>query len=119
MESTDSSSNTGIMTTFRVHSFDFKGNPIRVYVDPEGYQWWDSMDVYLVLGLKPSVKLVQCLYDDSYTLRDDNDDIVNFLVSELNVLFLIQQSKIPDAHEFKFWVTCKILPHLYDLYPIQ
>ncbi len=123
MKITYNSSNTGTMTTFRVHSFDFKGTPVRVYVDPEGNQWWEWVGIDSILRLKMSmkkrIKLLRSLPDDYLTLTDDTGAIVNFLVSELNVLFLIQQSKDPDAHEFKLWVTCKILPYLYNLYPIQ
>lgn len=109
-----------------IQLFNFKGNPVRtVLVNGEPY--FVGKDVAQVLGYKDLNRAVNQHVDeydrksmslkasgDSYaSLWENKNDFSNkTVISESGVYSLIMDSYLPEAHEFKHWVTSEVLPSI-------
>lgn len=89
-------------------------------VEIDGEPWWVGKDVAKVLGYQD---LKHCILDhideedriNSKTRGQNNPEFGQrgtWLINESGLYSLILSSKIPEAKEFKHWVTSEVLPSI-------
>lgn len=106
--------------------FNFKGQEVRtVTIDNEPY--FVGKDVAEILGYSNSRKALADHVDDEdktdgVTIRDTMGRIQNpVVINESGLYSLILSSKLPQAKEFKRWVTTEVLPAIrkHGMYAID
>lgn len=98
-----------------LQNFNFKGAEVRtMLINDEPY--FVGKDVAKVLGYSNSRKAIKDHVDaedkeDGVTIRDSIGRNQNAtLINESGLYSLILSSKLPNAKEFKHWVTSEVLP---------
>jgi prophage antirepressor-like protein len=94
--------------------FDFGTHGVRV-VMIDGEPWFVAVDVAAVLGYSATSAMTRTLDDDEKGVRSLHtpgglQDMV--VISEPGVFSAIMRSRIPEAREFKRWVTHDVLPSI-------
>ena len=104
------------MDTNQITRFDFHGATVRVFTDEQGEPLFVGKDVATILGYKDTF--------DALKKHVDNEDKQNrqnagfdsprgmTLINESGLYSLILSSKLPQAREFKHWVTSEVLPSI-------
>lgn len=93
--------------------FDFHGQQIRtLLIDDE--PWFVGKDVAEVLGYKNGSRDVNRHVDDEdklkYQIGTSGQNRNLIIINESGLYSLILSSKLPQAKEFKRWVTSEVLP---------
>lgn len=92
--------------------FDFKGQQVRtVTIDEEPY--FVGRDLTNILQYSNGPKAIRDHVDDEDKTVNDSFTVngtAPVLINESGLYSLILSSKLPQAHEFKRWVTSKVLP---------
>ena len=89
---------------------------IRAMLDEKGESWFVGADVARRLGYKNPPKALRDHVDDDDKLTErivlsgQRRDII--FVNESGLYSLILSSKLPQAREFKRWVTSEVLPQI-------
>jgi anti-repressor protein len=103
--------------------FDYSGNQIRV-ITVDGEPWWVAKDLMTVLGYKAAenntTQILQRLDDDEkdqISISSNNNPIKNFqkavwCVNEAGLYSLILWSQVPEAKNFRRWVTHEVIPSI-------
>jgi len=109
-----------------VEIFDFKGNNVRTVL-VEGEPWFVGKDVAKILGYRDTNRAVNQHVDsderkplsrrasgDSYaSLWTGEFDFSNkVVINESGMYSLVLNSELPQAKEFKHWVTHEVLPSI-------
>lgn len=95
--------------------FDFRGSAVRVVVDENGEPWFVGKDVAEVLGYSNPQKAVRDHVDNedkgvNETFTPTGGSQKTIFVNESGLYSLVLGSKLPNAKEFKRWVTSEVLP---------
>lgn len=92
--------------------FDFKGQQVRtVTIDEEPY--FVGRDLTNILQYSNGPKAIRDHVDDEDKTVNDSFTVngtAPVLINESGLYSLILSSKLPQAHEFKHWVTSEVLP---------
>lgn len=92
--------------------FDFKGQQVRtVTIDEEPY--FVGRDLTNILQYSNGPKAIRDHVDDEDKTVNDSFTVNGtalVLINESGLYSLILSSKLPQAHEFKHWVTSEVLP---------
>lgn len=92
--------------------FDFKGQQVRtVTIDEEPY--FVGRDLTNILQYSNGPKAIRDHVDDEDKTVNDSFTVNGtalVLINESGLYSLILSSKLPQAHEFKRWVTSEVLP---------
>lgn len=105
------------MDTNQITRFDFHGANVRVLTDEHGEPWFVGKDVAQVLGYSDTNKAV-AMHVDSEDKKLNDKTSSSFgqrgatLINESGLYSLILSSKLPQAREFKRWVTSEVLPQI-------
>lgn len=105
------------MDTNQITQFDFRGATVRVLTDKQGEPWFVGKDVAKVLGYSDANKAVAMHIDnEDKKLNDKTSSSFGqrgaTLINESGLYSLILSSKLPQAREFKHWVTSEVLPQI-------
>lgn len=105
------------MDTNQITQFDFRGATVRVLTDKQGEPWFVGKDVAKVLGYSDANKAVAMHVDnEDKKLNDKTSSSFGqrgaTLINESGLYSLILSSKLPQAREFKHWVTSEVLPQI-------
>lgn len=105
------------MDTNQITRFDFRGATVRVLADEHGEPWFVGKDVAQVLGYSDTNKAVAMHVDnEDKKLNDKTSSSFGqrgaTLINESGLYSLILSSKLPQAREFKRWVTSEVLPQI-------
>jgi len=105
------------MDTNQITQFDFRGATVRVLTDEQGEPWFVGKDVAKVLGYSDANKAVAMHVDnEDKKLNDKTSSSFGqrgaTLINESGLYSLILSSKLPQAREFKHWVTSEVLPQI-------
>lgn len=105
------------MDTNQITQFDFRGSTVRVLTDEQGEPWFVGKDVAQVLGYSDTNKAVAMHVDnEDKKLNDKTSSSFGqrgaTLINESGLYSLILSSKLPQAREFKRWVTSEVLPQI-------
>ena len=105
------------MDTNQITQFDFRGATVRVLTDEQGEPWFVGKDVAQVLGYSDTNKAVAMHVDnEDKKLNDKTSSSFGqrgaTLINESGLYSLILSSKLPQAREFKHWVTSEVLPQI-------
>ncbi len=83
-------------------------------VEIDGEPWVVGKDVAAALGYSDTNKAIAMHVDDEDKLNDKTSSSLGqrggWLINESGLYSLILSSKLPDAKQFKRWVTSEILP---------
>lgn len=89
---------------------------IRTIVDENNTPWFVGKDVTEILGYKnPSKALSDHVQDDDKLNNETLSSLGQrggWLINESGLYSLILSSKLPQAREFKHWVTSVVLPQI-------
>lgn len=92
--------------------FDFKGHQVRtVTINNEPY--FVGRDLTNILQYSNGPKAIRDHVDDEDKTVNDSFTVngtAPVLINESGLYSLILSSKLPQAHEFKHWVTSEVLP---------
>ena len=105
------------MDTNQITRFDFHDATVRVLTDEQGDPWFVGKDVAQVLGYSDANKAVAMHVDnEDKKLNDKTSSSFGqrgaTLINESGLYSLILSSKLPQAREFKRWVTSEVLPQI-------
>lgn len=88
---------------------------IRTIVDENDTPWFVGKDVATVLGYSKPLDAIQRHIDEDDSVKHGLTDALGrtqqtILINESGLYSLIMSSKLPQAKEFKHWVTSDVLP---------
>ena len=99
-----------------IQTYDFKGNQVRTLTDETGEPWFVAKDVCDVLGYLNASKAINDHVDPEDKLNNESLSSLGqrggWLVNESGLYSLVLSSKLPNAKEFKRWVTHDVLPSI-------
>ncbi|MCQ2283210.1 MAG: phage antirepressor KilAC domain-containing protein [Bacteroidales bacterium] len=89
---------------------------IRTMTMPDGQVWFVGKDVAERLGYSNTKQALLTHVDDEDKLRSQiatsGQNRMMVLINESGLYSLVLQSKLPQAKEFKHWVTSEVLPQI-------
>ena len=104
------------MDTNQITRFDFHGATVRVLADEQGEPWFVGKDVATILGYKDTFDALKKHVDKEDKQNRQNAGFDSprgmTLINESGLYSLILSSKLPQAREFKHWVTGEVLPQI-------
>ncbi|MHD0187318.1 phage antirepressor [Corynebacterium diphtheriae] len=96
--------------------FNFRGHNVRVLVAENGEPLWVGRDVCAVLEIKNSRDALSRIDQDGVGIADTIDSLGRSqrvkVVNESGLYELLFQSRVPQAKEFRRWVTGEVLPEI-------
>lgn len=96
-------------------TWTFSGSEVRT-VEVNGEPWFVGKDVADVLGYQNASKALSDHVDDDDKLNNESLSSLGqrggWLINESGVYALIFGSKLPNAKDFKHWVTSEVLPSI-------
>lgn len=99
-----------------IRKFDFRGAALRTLTDESGEPWFVAKDVCDVLGYTNASKAISDHVDSEDKLNNESLSSLGqrggWLVNESGLYSLVLSSKLPNAKEFKRWVTHEVLPQI-------
>lgn len=99
-----------------IQRFDFNGATLRTFTDEEEEPWFVAKDVCDVLGYLNASKAINDHVDPEDKLNNESLSSLGqrggWLVNESGLYSLVLSSKLPNAKEFKRWVTHDVLPQI-------
>lgn len=93
----------------------FHGQAVRVVLDEHGEPWWVAADVASVLGYSATAAMTRSLDGDDKGVRilhTPGGDQQMTVITESGLYAAIFGSRVPQAVEFKRWVTTEVLPSI-------
>ena len=105
------------MDTNQITRFEFNGATVRVLTDEHDETWFVGKDVATILGYSDANKAV-AMHVDNEDRKPNDKTSSSFgqrgatLINESGLYGLILSSKLPQAREFKHWVTHEVLPRI-------
>lgn len=104
------------MDTNQITRFDFHGATVRVLTDEHNETWFVGKDVATILGYKDTFDALKKHVDKEDKQNRQNASFDSprgmTLINESGLYSLILSSKLPQAREFKHWVTSEVLPSI-------
>lgn len=104
------------MDTNQITRFDFHGANVRVLTDEHNETWFVGKDVATILGYKDTFDALKKHVDKEDKQNRQNASFDSprgmTLINESGLYSLILSSKLPQAREFKHWVTSEVLPSI-------
>ena len=95
--------------------FNYEGASVRV-IDRDGEPWFVGKDVAEVLGYSNNRKAIGDHVDEEdkgVTKRDTLGGVQELvIINESGLYSLILSSRLPNARQFKRWVTSEVLPSI-------
>lgn len=104
--------------------FNFKGQEVRT-VDVNGEPYFVGKDVAEILGYQNPSKALKDHVDDEDKVNNETLSSLGqrggWIINESGLYSLILSSKLPQAKEFKRWVTSEVLPAIrkHGMYAID
>lgn len=98
-----------------VESFDFNGAPVRVIAKSPDEPWFVASDVAKVLGYAVAKDMTRNLDDDEkdgQNVPTPGGTQAMTVISESGLYSAVLRSRVPQAKEFKRWVTREVLPSI-------
>ena len=100
---------------YQITSFDFEGNQVRTVLI-NGIPYFVGKDVVGVLGYKNGSRDINAHVDEEdklkYRISTAGQLREQLVITESGVYSLIMSSKLPNAKQFKRWVTGTVLPSI-------
>lgn len=81
----------------------------------DGEPWWVAKDATDILGYRATNDATRMLDDDekgTHSVRTPGGEQAVVIINEAGLYSLILRSKLPDAKDFKRWVTHEVLPSI-------
>ncbi|EJF07346.1 prophage antirepressor [Thiovulum sp. ES] len=112
-----------IISKENILNFDFHSNNISVFLDENGGIWFIAKQISDILGYSRTNKMVERLDDDENKtiprksasfIPDEffgNQGLLS-IINEWGLYTSILGSKLPNAKDFKKWVTREVLPEI-------
>lgn len=104
------------MDTNQITRFDFHGANVRVLTDEHDETWFVGKDVATILGYKDTFDALKKHVDKEDRQNRQNAGFDSprgmTIINESGLHSLILSSKLPQAREFKHWVTGEVLPSI-------
>lgn len=104
------------MDTNQITRFDFHGANVRVLTDEHDETWFVGKDVATILGYKDTFDALKKHVDKEDKQNRQNASFDSprgmTIINESGLYSLILSSKLPQAREFKHWVTSEVLPSI-------
>lgn len=104
------------MDTNQITRFDFHGANVRVLTDEHDETWFVGKDVATILGYKYTFDALKKHVDKEDKQNRQNASFDSprgmTIINESGLYSLILSSKLPQAREFKHWVTSEVLPSI-------
>lgn len=104
------------MDNHQITRFDFHGATVRVLTDEHDETWFVGKDVATILGYKDTFDALKKHVDEEDKQNRQNASFDSprgmTLINESGLYSLILSSKLPQAREFKHWVTSEVLPSI-------
>lgn len=104
------------MDNHQITRFDFHGATVRVLTDEHNETWFVGKDVATILGYKDTFDALKKHVDKEDKQNRQNASFDSprgmTLINESGLYSLILSSKLPQAREFKHWVTSEVLPSI-------
>lgn len=94
--------------------FQYSGQQVRTIII-DGEPWWIASDVSQVLGYSATSAMLRSLDDDEKGVQDlhtPGGTQALSIISESGLYSAIMRSQLPDAREFKRWITHDVLPQI-------
>ena len=89
---------------------------IRTMTDEQGETWFVGKDVAEALGYKNAPDAISKHVDEedkgTIAIRDSAFETRAIIINESGLYSLVLSSKLPQAKEFKRWVTSEVLPQI-------
>ena len=95
-----------------IRKFDFRGAALRTLTDEAGEPWFVAKDVCAILEISNPSDALKRLDDDERSRFNLGRQGETNIVNEAGLYVLVLGSRKPEAHEFKRWVTHKVLPQI-------
>lgn len=96
--------------------YEFHGNDVRTLTDEHGEPWFVAKDVCNILGYSNASKAIADHVDDEDKLNNESLSSLGqrggWIINESGLYSLVISSKMPNAKEFKRWVTHEVLPSI-------
>lgn len=96
--------------------FSFENLDIRTLTKKDGSIWFVGLDVCKVLDIQDSSQAISRLEKDDTCIIGVTDSLGRnqntLIINESGLYNLIFTSRKPEAKQFKYWVTSKVLPEL-------
>lgn len=102
------------MNNTEISIFRREGVDIRV-VDIDGEPWWIASDVARALSYSATSAMLRSLDDDEKGVQDLHTPggvQALSIISESGLYSAIMRSQLPEARDFKRWVTHDVLPEI-------
>lgn len=93
----------------------FHGQAVRVITDEHGDPWFVAADVARILGYRMASDMTRRLDDEdrgTRSVRTPSGDQDMTVITEPGLYVAVLGSQIPQAREFKRWVTTDVLPSI-------
>lgn len=104
------------MDTNQITRFDFHGATVRLLTDEHNETWFVGKDVATILGYKDTFDALKKHVDKEDKQNRQNASFDSprgmTLINESGLYSIILSSKLPQAREFKHWVTSEVLPSI-------
>lgn len=104
------------MDNNHITRFDFHGATVRVLADEHDETWFVGKDVATILGYKDTFDALKKHVDKEDKQNRQNASFDSprgmTIINESGLYSLILSSKLPQAREFKHWVTSEVLPSI-------
>lgn len=98
-----------------IQTFNYNNTPVRVLTDENGEPWFVAKDVAKILGYRDAANMTRRLEEDEKGTRSvstHGGEQQMAVITEPGLYSAILGSRIPEAREFKRWVTHEVLPQI-------
>lgn len=93
----------------------FHGQAVRVITDDDGTAWFVAADVARILGYRMASDMTRRIDDEdrgTRSVRTPSGDQDMTVLTESGLYAAVLGSQVPQAREFKRWVTTEVLPSI-------
>lgn len=94
--------------------FMFQGQEVRSVV-LNGEPWWVATDATKILGYRSASDATRWLDEDekgTHSVRTPGGEQMTTVINEPGLYSLILRSKLPQAKDFKRWITHEVIPSI-------
>lgn len=98
-----------------IQTFNFHDTPVRTLTDENDEPWFIAKDVANILGYRDAANMTRRLEEDEKGTRPvstPGGEQQMAVITEPGLYSAILGSRIPEAREFKRWVTHEVLPKI-------
>lgn len=98
-----------------IQTFNYNNTPVRVLTDENNEPWFVAKDVAKILGYRNAANMTRRLKENekgTHPVSTHGGEQQMTIITEPGLHSAIPGSRIPEAHEFKRWITHEVLPSI-------